>query len=51
MDKPIDDATWEHEHTLKAQFPHFILQECNILKQGSMLYTQNVGEGRSIIFT
>ena len=32
MDKPIDDATWEREHSLKAQFPHFILQECNLLK-------------------
>ena len=27
MDKTIDDATWEQEHTLNALFPHFMLQE------------------------
>ena len=32
MDKLIDDAAWAHEDTLKQQFPHFILQECQLLK-------------------
>ena len=30
MDKPVDDATQEQEHTLNAQFSHFILQQCNV---------------------
>ena len=37
MDKSIKDATWEHEKTLTTNFPNFPLQECNVLKRGSML--------------
>ena len=37
MDKSIKDVTWEHENTLTTNFPNFPLQECNVLKRGSML--------------
>ena len=37
MDKSIKDATWERENTLTKNFPNFPLQECNVLKRGSML--------------
>ena len=37
MDKSIKDATWERENTLTTNFPNFPLQECNVLKRGSML--------------
>ena len=37
MDKSIKDATWEREKTLITNFPNFPLQECNVLKRGSML--------------
>ena len=37
MDKSIKDATWERENTLRTNFPNFPLQECNVLKRGSML--------------
>ena len=37
MDKPIKDATWEHKNTLRTNLSNFPLQECNVLKRGSML--------------
>ena len=37
MDKSIKDATWKRENTLRTNFPNFPLQECNVLKRGSML--------------
>ena len=37
MDKSIKDPTWEQENTFKTKFSNFSLQECNVLKRGSML--------------
>ena len=37
MDKSVKDTTWERENTLRTNFPSFPLQECNVLKKGSIL--------------
>ena len=51
MDKSIQDATWQREQTLITNFPNFSLQECNVLKRGSMLRHKHKSHGTVVFYS